>query len=60
MDKFTYKISLIGDIDALNSMKEEFKEKIIDSSLHWKDRMTLYKKVQLINERLQYLGESKK
>ncbi|MBN6188977.1 hypothetical protein JQN58_19165 [Aneurinibacillus sp. BA2021] len=58
MKDFEKEISSITDIEYLLSIKEALKTQIIPETVHWEDRMTLYKKIQLINERIKQLQDT--
>lgn len=52
LSKFHNEIYLIDQSERLVSLKEELKNEIKDPLLKWEARMILYKKVQLINDRI--------
>lgn len=43
---------IINQLEELNSLKEKIKNAIVDPELNWEYRMLLYRKVQLINDRI--------
>jgi|GEM_PF-2779246 len=47
---FTEKIKTIQDMKTLLALKEQIKDEIVDKNTNWQTRLTLYKKVKLINE----------
>lgn len=55
MQGFIAEITNIDNMEELVALKEQIKEQIIQHNLHWKDRIMLYKKVQLINDYIQKL-----
>ncbi len=57
MESFIKELSTIDKIEVLVSLKEEIKSKIIQP-IHWTERLELYYKVQLINERIQEIERS--
>jgi len=52
MDSFIAELNQINNVEKLKSKKAEIKDQIIDKQLDWKKRIALYKKVQIINERI--------
>jgi hypothetical protein len=51
------KITDITDINDLVTLKEECKSQIVNPSVHWEVRMSLYEKVQFINKQIQRLQD---
>lgn len=48
-------ITTIHSIHDLILLKEETKNLIVDKTLHWQDRIDMYLRVKLINERIAIL-----
>jgi hypothetical protein len=57
LDTFYLDVISLTDMEELHRMKEELKDQVVDPSLNWKGRMEIYRKVQLIMERIQCLQE---
>jgi hypothetical protein len=53
--EFLIELNSIKDIDALILAKVPIKNETVQSDLNWEYRVALYKKVQLINERIHFL-----
>jgi hypothetical protein len=43
------------DVNALLKLREELKDRVTTPELNWQSRMDIYKKVQLITERIEHL-----
>jgi hypothetical protein len=43
------------DVNALLKLREELKDRVTSPELNWQSRMDIYKKVQLITERIEQL-----
>lgn len=56
---FIEKLLKINQIHTLKSMKEQIKNEIVDPNIHWQCRIKLYKKIALINERINKIERSK-
>lgn len=41
--------------ESLISMKENLKDRVTDPQLNWKERMKLYRQIQIINEQIDQL-----
>lgn len=52
MKNFLKELDRINNKEALISMKEQYKDQTMDNSITWEKRMLLYKKIQMINEKL--------
>jgi hypothetical protein len=52
---FRDQIKTIFDINRLQTMKEELQDQVPEPSHDWQARMVIYKKVQLIIERIEEL-----
>ncbi|RXT05824.1 hypothetical protein [Ammoniphilus sp. CFH 90114] len=60
MDEFQTEIYTISNITALEDIKKIIKDQVVDPTICWQERMLLYRKVQVINERITFLGETRK
>lgn len=58
MYNFVEELKRINDLQTLILWKEQIKSQVIDSQITWHERMDLYKKVYLINERINQLEET--
>ncbi|RXT06255.1 hypothetical protein [Ammoniphilus sp. CFH 90114] len=59
MRSFIHELHLISDLTQLVDLKEQIKQQVMEKELNWQYRMNLYRKVQLINERIVQLEEEK-
>jgi hypothetical protein len=55
MDTFLFDLGIMFNVEELFAFKEQLKNEIVNPTINWQTRMNLYKKVQMINERIQYL-----
>ncbi|MBP1934116.1 hypothetical protein [Ammoniphilus resinae] len=55
LQEFVVYLNTVCDLEKLHHQKEMIKESVKDPQ-HWQARILLYKKVQLINERLAKLS----
>lgn len=60
MDEFQDQIYTISSITALEEIKKGIKDQVVDPALSWQERMTLYFKVRVINERITFLQQHRK
>lgn len=60
MDEFQNQIYTISSITALEEIKKGIKDQVVDPTLCWQDRMNLYHKVRVINERITFLKQHRK
>ncbi|MEW9672021.1 hypothetical protein [Ammoniphilus sp. 3BR4] len=60
MDEFQDQIYTISSITALEEIKKGIKDQVVDPALSWQERMTLYYKVRVINERITFLQQHRK
>ena len=58
MADFDKGLESIHDFDTLRSLKEQIKSQVIDNKITWHQRVELYRKVQVINERISKLEET--
>lgn len=59
MRSFIHELHLISDLTQLVDLKEQIKQQVMEKELNWQYRMNLYRKVQLINERIDQLEKAK-
>jgi hypothetical protein len=52
MDHLFSNLKQLDQIDALIELKEQIKNQVVSLDLTWQSRMDLYKRVQLINQRI--------
>lgn len=53
--KFFWQISHIADVHSLESLRDELVSEAADHNLTWCERMEIYKKLLIINERIKQL-----
>ncbi|MFE1627009.1 hypothetical protein ACFLFF_09720 [Brevibacillus reuszeri] len=55
MDHFYKYIDSVRDVNELERLREEIKDQVIDPALNWESRMLIYRKVQVVTERIDHL-----
>lgn len=55
MDHFYKYIYSVSDVNELERLREQIKEEVIDPTLNWESRMPIYRKVQVVTERINHL-----
>lgn len=57
-EDFNRKIESIACLEQLHRLKQSIKDEVVNPRLRWDERMLLYERVRLINERVAYLSRS--
>ncbi|WP_289140254.1 hypothetical protein [uncultured Brevibacillus sp.] len=55
MDHFYKYIDSVRDVNELERLREQIKDQVIDPALNWESRMPIYRKVQVVTERIEHL-----
>lgn len=58
MDHLISDLNQLNKIDNLIALKEQIKNQVVSFDLTWQSRMDLYKRIQLINQRIAEIQKS--
>jgi hypothetical protein len=58
MDHLISDLNQLDKIDSLIALKEQIKNQVVSFDLTWQSRMDLYKRIQLINQRIAEIQKS--
>jgi hypothetical protein len=58
MDHLISDLNQLNKIDILIALKEQIKNQVVSFDLTWQSRMDLYKRIQLINQRIAEIQKS--